>query len=385
MVSIEIKAARMGKTVVFSLPCRERELKENLTDLYGTPPSHAVIEVAQVTFPKELDVLTGQMLDLDVLNYLARRMDGFDQGEANAFFEGLKAEGMSDLKDLINLTYNLNRYSLITNVSNFAEIGRVHMLNTQGAVPTRENETPEQTAEYERIGRDLIASGTGHFTEHGLLFVDRETEFATVYDGTSFPPYYDCPDSKMAATLSFNGKEELLFLPEEESAIHKAVRRLGAGELSDCDITLEQGSAGLIGQLYESINRSEGLLAMNEVIKRLDGMDYEDTDFLLLLARHTGASTAENISILADHIDDLYLIPAQTYRDVSNYVLDAGDEYHADMELWGFLDMDAFGKYYAEQKGGIFIEGGLLCSSTGQDVKTVLDQLDPEPGLHLQQ
>ena len=124
---------------------------------------------------------------------------------------------------------------------------------------------------------------------------------------------------------------------------------------------------------------------MNELIKQLDGMDDQDTDFLLLLARQTGASSSENISILVDNIDDLFLIPAQTYRDVSNYVLEAGDEYHADMELWGFLDMDAFGKFYAEQKGGMFIEGGLLCSSTGQDVKTVLDQLEPEPGMHLQQ
>ena len=332
MASIEIKASRMGKSVVFSLPCRERELKENLTDLYGTPPSHAVIEVAEVTFPKELEALTGQMLDLDVLNYLARRMDGFDQGEANAFFEGLKAEGMTDLKDLINLTCNLNRYSLITNVGSFAEIGRAHTLNTTGAIPTRENETPEQTAEYERIGRDLIASGTGRFTEHGLLFVDREMEFVTEYDGAAFPPYYDNTTCMMYATLSFNGQEELLFLPEEESAINKAVRRLGAGELSDCDVTLEQGSAGLVGQLYDSINRSEGLLAANEIIKRMDGLDYQDTDFLLLLARHTGASSSDNISILVDHIDDLFLIPAQTYRDVSNYVLEAGDEYHADID-----------------------------------------------------
>ncbi len=385
MASIEIKAARMGKSVIFSLPCRERELKENLTALYGTPPSHAVIEVAQVTFPKELDALTGQMLDLDALNYLARRMDGFDFGEANTFYEGIKAEGMSDLKDLINLTYNLNRYALITNVGSFSEIGRAYTLSTKGAIPAKENETPEQTAEYEKIGRDLTASGSGRFTEHGLLFVDRNTEFVTVYDGTSFPPYYDCPDSKMDARLSFNGKEELLFLPEEESAINKAVRRLGAGDLSDCDVTLEQGSAGIVGQLYDSINRSEGLLAANELIKRLDGMDYQDTDFLLLLARHTSVSSSESISILADHIDDLYLIPANSNCDVAEYVLDEGDEFHADSELWDFIDMEAFGEYYAEQKGGMFIEGGLLCSSTGQDVKAVLDQLEPEPGMHLQQ
>ena len=180
-------------------------------------------------------------------------------------------------------------------------------------------------------------------------------------------------------------ERQIVFLPKEESAINKAVRRLGAGDLSDCDVTLEQGSAGLIGQLYESIYRSEGLLATNELIKLLDGMDYQDTDFLLLLTRHTGASSVKNISILADHIDDFYLIPEHTFSDVAEYVLDEGDEFHADTELWEFIDMDAFGEYYVEQKGGIFIEGGLLCSSTGQDVKTVLDQLEPEPGMHLQQ
>lgn len=385
MASIEIKATRMGKSVVFSLPCRERELREGLTDLYGTPPSHAVIEVAQVIFPKELDSLTGQMLDLDALNYLARRMDGFSDSEANAFIEGMKAEGMTDLKDLINLTCNLNRYSLITNIGSFAEIGRAHKLNTTGAIPTPENETPEQTAAYEKIGRDLIASGTGRFTEHGLLFVDRETEFVTAYDGTAFPPYYDNTTCMMYATLSFNGKEELLFLPDEETAITKAIRRLGAAELSDCDVTLEQGSAGLIGQLYESINRSEGLLAMNQVMKRLDGLDYQDTDFLLLLARHTGVHSAENISVLADHIDELYLIPADDAIEVGQYVLNEGDEFHADVDLWDFIDMEAFGEFYIDQKGGMFIEGGLLCSSTGQYVKSVLDQLEPEPGLHLQQ
>ena len=78
MASIEIKATRMDKTVTFDLPCREKELEEQLSVLYGTPPSHAVIEVEQVAYPRELGMLTGKMLDLDALNYLARRIDGFD-------------------------------------------------------------------------------------------------------------------------------------------------------------------------------------------------------------------------------------------------------------------------------------------------------------------
>ena len=152
MASIEIKATRMDKTVTFDLPCREKELEEQLSVLYGTPPSHAVIEVEQVAFPRELGMLTGKMLDLDALNYLARRIDGFDYGEANAFFEGIKAEGMSELKDLINLTDNLNRYSLITNIGSYAEIGRQHTLNTKGSIPTAEN-ISQRSVRWIRCGR----------------------------------------------------------------------------------------------------------------------------------------------------------------------------------------------------------------------------------------
>lgn len=385
MASIEIKATRMDKTVVFSLPCREKELQEQLTALYGIPPSHAVIEVSQVDYPQELSALTGQMLDLDALNYLARRMDGFCDDEANAFFEGMKAEGMSDLKDLINLTCNLNRYSLITNVGSFAEIGRAHKLNTVGSIPTRENETPALIAQYEQLGRDLIASGTGRFTEHGLLFVDRETEFVTEYDGAAFPPYYDNTTCMMYATLSFNGQEELLFLPEEDSAINKAVRRLGAGELSDCDVTLERCQVGTLANLYESVYQAEGLRQMNQVMRNMEGIDPDKEFFFAHLLESTGVRSAENIALLAEHIDDFYLIPEDNATDVAQYILSEDDEYHADVELWDFIDMDAFGEYYIRQHGAVFVEDGLLCSSNGSSVREILEQMAPEPGLHLQQ
>ena len=385
MASIEIKATRMDKTVTFDLPCREKELEEQLSVLYGTPPSHAVIEVEQVAFPRELGMLTGKMLDLDALNYLARRIDGFDYGEANAFFEGIKAEGMSELKDLINLTDNLNRYSLITNIGSYAEIGRQHTLNTKGSIPTAENETPEQTEEYGRIGRELIGSGTGKFTEHGLLFVDRETEFVTRYDGTAFPPYYDNSDCMMYATLAFNGQEELLFLPEEETAINKAVRRLGAGTLSDCDITLERCNAGTAANLYESVYQNEGFMQMNSVMNSFDRLSPAERAFLSQLLEYSGFSSAENIAVLSEHLDDLYLIPETTPSDVAEYVLDEGTEYHADTELWDFIDMDALGNHYINQHGAEFIEGGLLCSYNGDSVQEILDQLEPEQGIRFRQ
>ena len=385
MSSLSITTSRMGKTVRFDFPCREKELQEKLVSLFGFPSNRSVAEVEQVVYPMELSVLNGQLLDLDALNYLARRMDGFDVGEANAFYEGIKAEGFTDLKDLTNLTCNLSRYSLISDVSSFASIGRAHILNTKGSAPTKENETPEQTAEYEQIGRMLVTSGTGCFTEHGLLFVDRESEFVRVYDGGAFPPYYDCTDCEMTATLSYNGQEELLFLPDEESAIMKAVRRLGAESVSDCEVTLETVSAGLVGQLYKSLNRTEGLLAANKVMNKVGGLPYDDKDFLLLLVRNLGIQSSENISLLTDHIDDLFLIPEDTPEEVAEHVLREGDEYHADEEIWDFIDMEGFGDYYISQCGGKFIEGGLLCSTHGKPVEEILDQLEAEPGLQIYQ
>ncbi|RGQ38683.1 hypothetical protein DWY99_09430 [[Clostridium] leptum] len=39
---------------------------------------------------------------------------------------------------------------------------------------------------YAKLGRELIRSGKGVFTEHGLLFVDEDTPFIRDYDGQNF-------------------------------------------------------------------------------------------------------------------------------------------------------------------------------------------------------
>ena len=131
----------------------------------------------------------------------------------------------------------------------------------------------------------------------------------------------------MYATLAFNGQEELLFLPEEETAINKAVRRLGAGTLSDCDITLERCNAGSAATLYESVYQSEGFLQMNSVMNSFDRLSPSERAFLSQLLEYSGFSSAENIAILSEHLDDLYLIPETTPSDVAEYVLDEGTEY----------------------------------------------------------
>ncbi len=100
----------------------------------------------------------------------------------------MKLEGFDTLPDLINLSFNLNRYPLIRDIGDMGKIGREYLLTVNGCVPADDADDPK----YAELGRELIQSGNGIFTEHGMLFVDENTPFQRSYDGQTFPPYlYD--------------------------------------------------------------------------------------------------------------------------------------------------------------------------------------------------
>ena len=126
-------------------------------------------------------------------------------------------------------------------------------------------------------------------------------------------------------------------------------------------------------------------MQMNSVMNSFDRLSLSERAFLSQLLEYSGFSSAENIAVLSEHLDDLYLIPETTPSDVAEYVLDEGTEYHADTELWDFIDMDALGEHYMDQHGAVFIEGGLLCSCNGNSVQEILDQLEPEQGIRFRQ
>ena len=144
--------------------------------------------ISAITEPKELSFLKDRLVNLDELNYLAKRMDSFFGDEETQFFEAIKLEHFTEMKDLINLTFNLDKYTLIKDVSDMGKVGREYLLNTEGCIPAHDEDNPK----YAQIGRELLRSGHGIFTEHGLLFPDQNRPFEELYNGKTFPAYiYD--------------------------------------------------------------------------------------------------------------------------------------------------------------------------------------------------
>lgn len=84
------------------------------------------------SFYTVLNELTGKSVTLDELDYLAKRLDSFDDGEA-AQFQGMAHKlGITQIKDFINLTFCCQRATVITDFSDLKEIGQEHYMNLNG-------------------------------------------------------------------------------------------------------------------------------------------------------------------------------------------------------------------------------------------------------------
>ena len=71
-------------------------------------------------------------VNVEELNYLAKRLESFDTGEAAQFQAMAHKLELFELKDLINLTFCCQQATVITDFSDLAAIGRDHYMNLHG-------------------------------------------------------------------------------------------------------------------------------------------------------------------------------------------------------------------------------------------------------------
>lgn len=187
MIKIRIKNADHEIDIRF--PISESELFAKLGEIHAVEGRDAAQSalVTDVYWPEEFSMLKDRFANLDELNYLGRRMESFDTLEYDQFLIGISKLDSKDVKDLINLTFNLNHFTLCQDVSSYGKIGREYVLNTEGAVPAHDEDDPK----YATIGKDLIDRGLAQITERGLLIYNPFDELEEVYDGHTFPEYIE--------------------------------------------------------------------------------------------------------------------------------------------------------------------------------------------------
>ena len=374
---IKIRIENFGNEIDVQFPITESELYAKLAEIHAVAgqlaPQSAF--VAEVYWPEELSVLKGRFANLDELNYLARRMESFDYHENDQFLIGITKLGNPTEKDLINLTFNLDHFTLCKDVSSYGKIGRQYVMNTEGAVPAHDEDDPK----YASIGKNLIDRGLAQITAKGLLIYNPFDELTEVYDGQTFPEYY-YKDSLASADVSYDGRTELLLLPDEELAIKKALARLGAPSDGDCDIKfcLSQSEDNGWGERIEGIIQKEGLYAANKLLRSLDTGDM-DWGKLTAAVDLADAKSASNIAAVAEHLGEFGFLPdATSESDIGHFLVDNVDEYALNIEMEEFFDFSGFGEYFAEEHSGQFVDGGFAYFDSDRSLDEFLKELESE-------
>ena len=187
--------------------------------------------------------LEGSIVNVDELDYLAKRLDSF-WGDEGAQFQAMANKlNLVDIKDIINLTFCCQQATVITDFSNLEQVGKEHFFHlNEGCVTTEdlENLDGEETA------RLLIDSGAGTVTPYGVVY-DNGMELEQLYAGKAFPAflYEASPIAVIASPLSEpEGTDKITFfgLPMTEKQIQRTLIRGGIESAEQMRFELDRKS-----------------------------------------------------------------------------------------------------------------------------------------------
>ena len=355
MITLKIKVERVTEIV---FPCSDNVLNEKLKEvgMGEIMPAHAtVIEISE---PADLPLRLNFFHNLDEINYLAKRMYSFDRNELSTFIESVKFDKFDMPKDLINATFNLHRYSLIQDVSDMEKVGRHYILSKQGAI----SQTEAEKMDFASIGKEILSVGKINVTDKGLLVAIDGAEFHEVYDGTTFPEYDYIGNGLLTAEISFNGKTDYVYLPDDDLSISKALVRLDAPNLEacKCDITDISTDIGGTKALLDRILAREGLYAVNKVAFYINDADI-DLKKLQALTEYACNEDSETVCALAKGINNFTFIEdIEDDEDVGRYFVENDSDYNVHSDLEDFIKYDEFGEWLRQGMEGKFVNGGYV-------------------------
>ena len=374
---IKIRIRNAGHEIDVRFPISESELFAKLAEIHAVEGRNTAqsVYVSEVYWPEEFSALKNWYVNLDELNYLARRMESFDTLEYDQFLIGITKLDSKEVKDLINLTFNLNRFTLCQDVSSYGKIGRAYVLNTEGSVPAYDEDDPK----YAAIGKELIDRGLAQITAKGLLIYNPFEKLTEVYDGQTFPEYY-YESTLASAEVGYNDRTELILLPGEELAIKKALARLGAPSDQECEIkfSLQNGEGNAWEERIEGIIRSEGLYAANKMLHSLDTGDM-DWDKLTAAVELADVKSAAIFAAVAEDLEEFgFLSDAKDESDIGHFLVDNVDEYGMNIEMEDYFDFSGFGEHFAEEHDGQLVNGGFVYFDSDRTLDEFLEELESE-------
>ena len=310
------------------------------------------------TVLKRAEMLT---VNVEELNYLAKRLDSFDTGEAAQFQAMAHKLELFELKDLINLTFCCQQATVITDFSDLAAIGRDHYMNLHGGSASVDE---LNTLDGKKIARQLIESGSGTITPYGVVY-DNGMKLEQIYDGRFFPCYYYEPNAITIAVTAKSEPEDTehitwLFLPMVQEEIDRALLRGGITDPSEIRLSLED--SWLPHEVLDLLDMDHvDISELNALVQALD--EFSDMSIRKYAAAAVMARphTTEQAKHLAENLDLFDFAPsASTPEDYGKYMIRQSGHFDYDENLDAFYDYEKYGTERMNEEDGMFTDRGYI-------------------------
>ncbi len=373
MLSIRATLKRDDHETILNMPCNDYDIDTAMQNIGEADMTNTTQFVSQMDSNiRELSVLQDRFINVDELNFLAKRLDSFSKKELNQFRAAMVVVKPVELKDMINLTYNLHNYTLISDFSNMDAVGKTHFLNVEGAIATNQ----EPSIDYRAIGEDLLSTG-GTTTQYGVLF-QNGIHMEEIYDGQVFPNFlYEC--CVFAPTIGYAGKTETLYMPCTRTSIEKAVHRLGAPGMNEC--SLENLDAlpiapDWLAEICPNYDNAD-VYGLNKLSAVITDFEPEDYSKLVAICSYAEIEDFEKAALLAENIDSFEFVPyVDDYELLGRYLIRATDSYLYDENLDDYYDFEKLGEDTADNQRGEFTVYGYVGIKDNIEISEIIGQSD---------
>jgi hypothetical protein len=306
---------------------------------------------------KRLEKVT---LNVDELDYLAKRLENFDKGELAQFQGVAVSRGYFDMTDFINLTFCCHCATVIQDFSDLNAIGRDHFLSIYGRSATEKM----KAVDFRKNAISLIMSDSGKVTPYGVVY-DNGMCLERRYDGLHFPEYQYSRNNVLTVKISDKTIPEIdapvtwLYLPMEECQIERAIQRAGIAA-DNIRLRLQESRLplNLNGLLAED---SGNLREWNELSSVIQEARKDDPRKIIAVTQMVIPHDITEARHLLEQIDLFDFIPGiDTPEEYGQYMILESGHFEHDNNLVEFYDYEKYGQWRMSQEQGKFVDDGYV-------------------------
>ena len=298
-----------------------------------------------------LNRLVAQSVNVDELDYLAKRLDSFCQSEVEKFQAMAVKLGLSNIQDFINLTFCCQQTTVIIDFSNLERIGKGHALTMNGgSMPSEEYDQVYAPI----VALELLQNHSGTITPYGVVY-DNGMKLEPLYDGRHFPAYIYKPP-QLTVEIKSGPKGEVtghLYLPCPDRQIQRTMQRSGSGGQGfHMEVTMDSLPQQVSSVISLTRDGLDELNALCRAIEPLNAEQREKLDAVVLLAR---PKYAGEVRQLAQNLDQFQFVPKSDSPGADSALTELGYvSYHGSLTLEALMMDDPTEQYRQEQgMGGI--------------------------------